>query len=1013
MTTKASSRSPFSRNFLACSWGIAILFFCFFSGRALLTPGTIQFDILSLLPEHHSLSTRAAHQFMKDANLSRQVILMIGHEDPTRAERAFHDLQEKIVSLSLPLQEVKPNEIAQSYRTLFQALSPYRQGFLSPQDRSDLSKDCVDTSYFVDRALSHVSSPFAVISPNQFQEDPFFTFSTYVQSTTPSLDFEADSKGNVILQDQGKTWYLYKADLQDNAFSLKVQDELCAILLPLLQEIEQNHQVRLVKTGTLFYAAHGAQQAQSDISMISTLSLLGIIILLLGIFRTARPLLLAGTVIATGILGGLTACLGIFGSIHILALVFGCSLVGVTVDYAIHYFCAQYSLTSGDPSQTAMRKLTPAILFSLSSSVAGYALLFSVPFPGIQQMAILASVGLLVAFLTVYCWGPILVKPRPIVPISALFIQNSLEKFALYGRSKLLRRLITAAIIIGATFTKVTYDDHIQNFQSLNPELRQEEEMIRKLLPFDQSGKFILITGDSMEGILQTQEKLSPILDALQQKQIFKSYRCLAQLLPSKFRQYENQLLLHKQLYGEPLKTLLQVLNLPDEMPAEKLKAISLSSLVVLLPEGNLPGGWKELVHHDSSEPQGRIILNQVANEQEGEIRRTCASVSSSNSSITYIDVVQEYNQIFATYRHIILMLMGGILVSIFMVLCLYKNIRAAFNIIQPVFLSLLATVALLTVFSIPITLFHVMGLLLVLCIGIDYGFFLFWRKPSSDDLSQQESQPDLLLLGNALAAVTTILSFGLLSVSETTAVRSFGMTVFIGIALNFILTTLYLGARKSSDEEHSHHDSSHHNKILVSFFVLIFIFTLAGCSTVTPSSQISGSENQPLFDKNIYQNKEFFPALKETKTYLQQVKTTVNEEEHIFSVHITLSPQQIDFIAFHDLLGQLYHLKWTPDEISWEASSSLPTFIQLDNIMEDFLLIHLPLATLKNHLKDHRITEEESPKLTTRQISSQESVVPVRQIQRSGPLGFLWEKATLTHPRWGYQLDITTVVLS
>jgi predicted exporter len=80
---------------------------------------------------------------------------------------------------------------------------------------------------------------------------------------------------------------------------------------------------------------------------------------------------------------------------------------------------------------------------------------------------------------------------------------------------------------------------------------------------------------------------------------------------------------------------------------------------------------------------------------------------------------------------------------------------------------------------------FHAMGLILVLCIGIDYALFLYWRKAE---------EKELLLLGNALAAITTILSFGLLVLSTTTAVYSFGMTVFIGIALNFFITTLLLG---------------------------------------------------------------------------------------------------------------------------------------------------------------------------------------------------------------------------
>jgi predicted exporter len=136
----------------------------------------------------------------------------------------------------------------------------------------------------------------------------------------------------------------------------------------------------------------------------------------------------------------------------------------------------------------------------------------------------------------------------------------------------------------------------------------------------------------------------------------------------------------------------------------------------------------------------------------------------------------------------LIFVVLGGI----FILLGLKTGFKPATHVVTPVILSLMGTVGLLGLFM-PFNLFHVMGLLLVLCIGIDYALFLFWRKPGSTK--------ELLLLGNGLAAVTTILSFGLLAFSQTKAVYSFGLSVFLGILLCFIVTTLFLGARRPSHE--------------------------------------------------------------------------------------------------------------------------------------------------------------------------------------------------------------------
>lgn len=209
------------------------------------------------------------------------------------------------------------------------------------------------------------------------------------------------------------------------------------------------------------------------------------------------------------------------------------------------------------------------------------------------------------------------------------------------------------------------------------------------------------------------------------------------------------------------------------------------------------------------------------------------------------------------------------------------------------------------------------------------------------------------------------------------------------------------------------------------SFYMIIFLASTVLLTTrctplsSTPSPAVesispSPEESSPfLWTQEAIQSKNLFPQIQEKKSYLQQVKTTTRGEEHIFSVHITLSPNQIDFIAFHDILGQVYHLTWTPEKMSWEGSSHIPDFIQPQSIIEDFLLIHLPLSTLKEHLKAYTITEEGTSDSNERLISLNATKTTSRQIQRSGSLGYLWTKAQLIHHKLGYQLDITTTALS
>jgi len=165
-------------------------------------------------------------------------------------------------------------------------------------------------------------------------------------------------------------------------------------------------------------------------------------------------------------------------------------------------------------------------------------------------------------------------------------------------------------------------------------------------------------------------------------------------------------------------------------------------------------------------------------------------SIIAHYENVQFIDPVRDYTSLFTSYREVIMLLVVGLLIGFALMLTLRQGIRTAIKITTPVLFSILTTIGIIGSIGIGFSMFHAMGLILVLCIGIDYALFLFWRETPDKNVHNGE----LLLLGNALAAITTILSFGLLSLSTTTAVNSFGFTVFLGIVLNFLITTLFLG---------------------------------------------------------------------------------------------------------------------------------------------------------------------------------------------------------------------------
>jgi predicted exporter len=92
--------------------------------------------------------------------------------------------------------------------------------------------------------------------------------------------------------------------------------------------------------------------------------------------------------------------------------------------------------------------------------------------------------------------------------------------------------------------------------------------------------------------------------------------------------------------------------------------------------------------------------------------------------------------------------------------------------VIAPTAAGSLATLAILGFAGQDLQLFHVLALMLLLGIGVDYGIFM-QESPDRRDATAW--------LAVGLSAANTILGFGLLALSNTPALRSFGLTMLLG----------------------------------------------------------------------------------------------------------------------------------------------------------------------------------------------------------------------------------------
>src|SRR4029453_18731206 len=98
-----------------------------------------------------------------------------------------------------------------------------------------------------------------------------------------------------------------------------------------------------------------------------------------------------------------------------------------------------------------------------------------------------------------------------------------------------------------------------------------------------------------------------------------------------------------------------------------------------------------------------------------------------------------------------------------------------ALRVVFPPVAALVATPLILAAAGLKLTFFSAMALVLVLAMGVDYA--IFCREAGPDRRAS-------VMIGVALAALSTMLAFGLLAASSVAAVSGFGITLLLGIGL-------------------------------------------------------------------------------------------------------------------------------------------------------------------------------------------------------------------------------------
>jgi len=123
------------------------------------------------------------------------------------------------------------------------------------------------------------------------------------------------------------------------------------------------------------------------------------------------------------------------------------------------------------------------------------------------------------------------------------------------------------------------------------------------------------------------------------------------------------------------------------------------------------------------------------------------------------------------------------------------RSPRRVFDVLAPLAAAVVITTAVLAAVG-QLSIFHLVGLLLVVAVGSNYSLFFDRRVASGPDHSRT-------VVSLLFACVSTIIGFGLLSFSAVPVLNAIGTTVGIGAALALACSAIL---SRSEDSVHGRH---------------------------------------------------------------------------------------------------------------------------------------------------------------------------------------------------------------
>ncbi len=776
-------------------------------------------NIVDVLPQDERLSELS--ETIENLKVNDQIVVLVSQEEGEPEELiSFADIlldsirTEQTDLLSGITYEIGNDRLTDLYSFYAENIPFYLTESDYDRLESRMNADSLDA--LVGRVYRAMISPMGIFGSKFLMSDPFGLVGEQLKR---AQELKMDDnitlfQNRFVSQDQRSTMFFLRT--ANPASETERNGQLVDLLDRIQSNLESTHPDKTISCfGSPAMAVANARQIKRDVQVTVSLALI-FLLAFIGLYY--RNLIAFFKALLPGLFGALLA-LGVLGffrdGISIISLAIGSVLLGITIDYALHYLThAKFAESQKD----LFKELGfPTLVCALTSASAFGALLF-IRASAMQDLGLFAGVSVLGASLFTLLVFPHIVSvgggesetsSKENIVEKAI---HALSSFRIHNKKWALTAVVVISVLCLIKWNDVSFQEDMLKLNYTSPKLAESERRINEVSDFVSGNVFGSVSDSSISSLLGQNLRFSQTLDSLEREGAILDYVNINKIIPDIQVQKERLTRWNAFWTSHDRDGLIESLNSRAEEMGFVEGAFSEFQTLLSREYTSISEASMEKVcavfGEDLLSRYGDKYAALTAIKVDQSEKKKIAAFFSAQPGIQILDQASIASQLVSLLNEDFSRLVSYSLLIVFMILLVaYGRIEMALLSFIPIGLSWLWVLGIMGWLDLQFNVVNVIVCTFIFGIGIDYSIFLLHgqiEKYKTDRGSLSRSKRSILL-----STITTIAGLGVLIFAKHPAIKSIAVLTLVGIFSVIVITfivqpflfNLFIGTRKKKGQ--------------------------------------------------------------------------------------------------------------------------------------------------------------------------------------------------------------------